>query len=903
MSLITIYTPQNGEFLKTILDAVVTLLNSATFKTGVNIVQILAVSMVGYQYISGQKLAAISRYTVTSFIIIFCLMGLKINVAIIDMQTADGAGKALTVDHVPIGIALPAGLISGMGYGITKAFSLVFHMTGELDYTKSGMIFGARTWLSSTAAELSQTPEVARDLSSYIRQCIFSAKILGSQQIGPSELVQSPDLIALYFKDPSPIYRVVFANGANLSCKDASKELLKRLKAATNTELKRLSELLNKGKSSQFSNALTQAHQYYMKISKDASSILTQNILINATRSAASDAFAFTGADAELLNFTNSTSLQKMHIAEANSFWLAGFRLPYYMTVMWLLTICIFPLVVLIAFFPTMNNVYGFYVQSQVYLWSWPPLFIIIHFFVSLASASSTNIFGTKEGGGVTFVNIDAISNIHNNFAFTASALAASVPFLAYYITKGLSSVLSTASQHFGGMAQSLSVSEAQSAAQGNISMASYSGWNMNYDNTNAHKFDTNYSHLEGRATVQMPNGAMLSETQSGARIGNIEPAMSSAAVSVHASDRMADSLSRSASESFSHASNLRSAADQHWQTGISKLRNFNEQHSNDYRDGVSESRTANDSYSQDFRKMEDAIKGYNAHADHSHQISKDTAYGLSANSNRSLFGKGIKWTTGISGDASVHKRHSDSNGESEQAFRNSSYGKSFQESFSHMVSEAKSSHLDKVDSKSLSHSEQIAANFAKGESLMRQSSQEYSHAEQLQNTASHIKEHANNIDSNLNQAYHEWVVSRFGVEGEAVLLRTDTQSIAQQNQWVNEFLTSSVGQSALQGEVNDFIGSHNASTLKGSFEHQEKLVGREEDIKTQFNNDSMVVSTKERNAGLRSMGEEKRKELNNLDQHNLPVKNNIQEKVNETIHRNDMLYSKPKPFKPEEEK
>ncbi|WP_181879472.1 conjugal transfer protein TraG N-terminal domain-containing protein, partial [Legionella donaldsonii] len=107
-------------------------------------------------------------------------------------------------------------------------------------------------------------------------------------------------------------------------------------------------------------------------------------ILINATRDAASDAFAFNGADAQLMNYTNTASLHKMHLAETNSFWLASYRLPYYMTVMWMLTICIFPLVFLVALLPTLQNVFTVYLQSQVFLWSWPPMFIIIHFFCLL---------------------------------------------------------------------------------------------------------------------------------------------------------------------------------------------------------------------------------------------------------------------------------------------------------------------------------------------------------------------------------------------------------------------------------------------------------------------------------------------------------------------------------------
>ncbi|HAU4000802.1 TPA: conjugal transfer protein TraG, partial [Legionella pneumophila] len=147
MSLLTIYTPQNGEYLKTVLDAMVTLLSTSTYQSAQDIVSILAVGVVGFQYVSGKRIQAISRYVLCTFVFLFCILGIKTPVAIIDMQTADSAGPALTVDNVPLGVGLPAALISGIGYGITQVFSDVFHMPNDLDYTRTGMLFGSRTFL------------------------------------------------------------------------------------------------------------------------------------------------------------------------------------------------------------------------------------------------------------------------------------------------------------------------------------------------------------------------------------------------------------------------------------------------------------------------------------------------------------------------------------------------------------------------------------------------------------------------------------------------------------------------------------------------------------------------------------------------------------------------------------
>ena len=866
MSPLMIYIPQDAAYFKAGIDAVVTLLASSTFRTAIDIMLILSVSMVGYQYVLGKKLEALWRYVVTSFFVTFALLGIKVPVAIIDMQTATGAGSALTVDHVPLGLALPSSIISGMGYGITMVFSDIFHSVDELDYTKTGMIFGSRTWLAATQARVTSSPALSADLSSYIRQCVFSAKLLGSQSITPQELVNSPELIKTYFENPSPIYRVILRSGKNVSCIEAASNIKLRLATAAQLELARLGRVMTKGDATKFGNILAAEHDYYMGVSKDAAETLTQNILINATRDAAADAFAFTGSDAELMNYTNTTSMQKMHIAEANSFWLSSFRLPFFMTIVLMITTCIFPLIALLSFLPLTQNVYVYYLQSQAYLWSWPPMFIIIHFLVSLASSEKIGLFGHKTGG-VTFSNVDALASQHSTFAYTAGALAMSVPFLAYYITKGLSSVLSNASTHFGGMVQSVSMSEATSAAQGNISMATYSGWNMNYDNTNAHKFDTNSFHAEGRSTMQMANGSLLSRNADGSHVGNIQPAISSAAVSVHGSDRVVDSLHQSASESFANSTQHRTAADSHIQAGLSQLKNFTENDSNDVRSGEGVSNTTNASIGQDLRIMKDAVEHHNTHYDASAHLSLEAAVSGKVSSNRSLIGKGVEWLSGASLEGSSTIRGSLAGNASKQAFYNTSDGKAFNDAYHHMIATAKNSHLDTADTHNLSGAEQIAANFSSAESLLKQSSAEYSHGQQLQTAATHATENAKSIDDNLNQPYHDWVVDKYKAHGEQVMLQTDSASIATQHQWANEFLNSEVGQSAIGSQVHEAL-ARTGGDVKRDYAVDANLIAQSKNMNARFQRDSHAVDNKASKTGLTPISSEQMAAAESLHAH-----------------------------------
>lgn len=860
MSLLTIYTPLGSEYLDNVINAVVGVLNTETFGSAVSIVSVFAVLVTAYQYILGKKFEAITRYFVAGFFATYVLLGIKVPVAILDMQHPDSAQSARTVDHVPIGLALPASIISTMGYGITMVFQNSFHTVDDLDFVKSGMVFGSRVFLAESAANLSPNPNLLFDMSAYLRQCVFQAKLLGSNSISPNELVHSDNLEKLYFDDPSPIYRVVLHDGTNISCIDAvggkDKEggsLKTRLSAFVNEELSRINKSLDKRISlGDFKTKLDTAHEYYTGIATSSAAMLTQNILINATRDAARDAFAFSGADAALMNYTNTQSMQKMHIAEANTFWLAGFRLPYYMTVIWLLTISLFPLILLLSLLPLTQNVYTYFLQSQLYLWSWPPMFVIIHYMVAIAGQVPINQSETEKIH-ITFSNIDVISSLHSNFAYTAGALAASVPFLAYFITKGLSFVLNNASQHFGGIAQSLSIGEAQSAASGNVSLASYSGWNMNYDNTNAHKFDTNRTHFEGMQSTQMPNGAISTITQDGSHIANVMPAISNSAVSVHGSDRVVDSLHQSANESFANASHLRTSADSHFQSGLNTLSQFSENDANDYRVGRGVSNTNTDSISEDLRKMQDSVKQFNQHHDKSAHIGMDAAIGAQFSSQDSLLGKGVALGTGLSAHGSINYKAGQAYNVSIQEFQNSSEGQAFHNAYQHMVQTAKSQHLDVSDVKSLNTQEQIAAHFSEGDALISQSSSEYTKGMQYQYAASRAKESASAIDSNLNQPFHNWVMENYGEAGERTMLQVDGQSIAKQRVWAEDFLNSQSGQNAIHQEVRSMLKTTPDDVLDAYQAEAFRLKSHSEVQKT-FNESNADVHAQALDKGQRTL-------------------------------------------------
>ena len=186
------------------------------------------------------------------------------------------------------------------------------------------------------------------------------------------------------------------------------------------------------------------------------------------------------------------------------------------------------------------------------------------------------------------------------------------------------------------------------------------------------------------------------------------------------------------------------------------------------------------------------------------------------------------------------------------------------------MVTTASNNHLDATDTSSLSGSSQVAANLLQSSNLTKLSSEEYTKGLQLQETASKVREHASSIDNNLAQPFHDWTVSRYGKEGERVLLGTDSRSIQTQNQWANEFLQSDTGINAVKQEVSNILKT-SPLDLKNNFNHASTQMAsaKEGNILNSFSADQKMITKHGENVGLKPMSNKQQQQADSLRSHN----------------------------------
>ena len=825
--MLEIYTPMAGGLAEEALNSLALLVGSGTFHSAVNIAITIGVGGMSYQYITGKKIESLMRFLVVSFTLLFVLIGIKVPVAIIDMQKPMVPHE---VDGLPLGVALPASFVSQIGRGISQAFEDVFHMPDDMSYNKTGMLFGSRIALASSAADFSATPDLNLDLTSYMRQCILKSKIIVTHKLSAQELLNSPNLMTDLFDNVSPVYRVILHDVGNVSCQDAAKHLKTELNAAADKEAQAFANRLTDGDKGKFESTLSNAQNYFLGVAKSGTSLLEQNMLASLVHHSVSDAMAFSGNTAGLMNYVNTAAMNNLRISEANTFWMAGYRLPMINACLWILMMCLFPVVILLSFFPMFVKSYYSFIGTMIWLWSWIPMFSILHFFVSFYASTKTNIFGAQSGG-ITMSNMHPIDMIHSDMAFTAGFLAMSIPFISKGLVSGMSAAFSQASQLLGSVTQNAGNSVAHSVSQGNISVGQQS-----YNNLNANKHDVNATDYRGLSSHQLANGSIITTTADGHQIINSAGAMSHMAVGIQGSQALSSSLTHSAQMAQHRGDSLRTSADNSLQSGLRQASNFSKTDGNDYRAGGGMSNTDTYGVNQDYRQMADAVKDWNAGHDANKQISLQEAISASASTGFKLLGNG--GTIGANSDF----RHTHDQTSRLSEFLNSKEGQSFSKSYNHALNSAKNIHMDGSSSHQLSAAEQSAVDLNQAQSLAHQASAEYSTSENYNQAANIAQSDSQSINTNMNNDFVQWAQDTKGDNASSVLSATDGQGLKTQQAWGQEYLSSERGQGFVESEAQAMLRQVKTGASAGAYEASSTALGNENNVSGNYQSNKTAL-------------------------------------------------------------
>ncbi len=376
----------------------------------------------------------------------------KTNVVIIDKL---GSQPPVVIGNVPIGVAFFGHFTSKIGDVMTRFFETAFQviptpdaqLPSELAYQKNGVMFGNRLIQASRNLNVAD-PQLRTDLIAFVYNCTFYD--LQDGTINPAAFAQSTDIWAL-MGNPNPARFSTFGNPVQVdTCPHVYTYLANRLPAEVARARAVLAFQLNPSLDPTTAQGVidSQIEQAYYKTkiataAQSAADLLRQNIMVNLVEDTSSivgqkindpASVMIATARANATASINTSFLTMGKIAEQ--------ALPLIRNVIEAIIYAVFPFVFLL-FLLAQGRGLGLaiksFVLSLVWIQLWPPLYAILNYVATLASARTLEA-AARMGAGAQGLALETAASIYHG-AISDQAVAGymviSIPIIATAIIKG----------------------------------------------------------------------------------------------------------------------------------------------------------------------------------------------------------------------------------------------------------------------------------------------------------------------------------------------------------------------------------------------------------------------------------------------------------------------------------
>ena len=481
--MVEIFTVGGGEYIVNVLNAVAAWTGAGGYKSLIQVALVMGMALAVIVLAFNQDWRAWLNWFLGATLIYMCLMVPRMDVHVTD-RVNPGLAPA-TVANVPLGLALMASFTSQAGDYLTRSAELVFGLPDDLNYSKNGMIYGARL-LEATRSLRINDPEFAANFDEHVRQCVFYDILLGRYSM--KELSQSSDIWATIApgsaaraqkfvtrqSDDSVTASIVTCREAYTTLSNQWAGLIDEMTLVAGRQLyPRQTEALARAK---LLADLPVAYQYLSGVSQSASAIFRQVLTINAMNQAmhgfagasgttSVDVFAQTRADIQTERTYSSIAHNAMK-------WV-----PILNIVLTVLFYALFPVLFPLFLMPRSGPLaLRGYVTGFFYLAAWGPLFVILHMILMFKGAS--DVAAASGSTGLSLATFGGMSDVNSDIGVLAGYLVASVPFLAGGVAKGAMAISTQATSYLN-PSQNAAEEAAREASTGNVSLG-----NSNIDNS-----------------------------------------------------------------------------------------------------------------------------------------------------------------------------------------------------------------------------------------------------------------------------------------------------------------------------------------------------------------------------------------------------------------------------------
>jgi len=433
-----VYTYGTGRALGQIFEAIANVTGSNNFVTLIKIAGIIAVLGAA---LYGALLSERGVKIIASFFALYLLLfSVKTNVAIVD-YVDPGADRV--IHGIPIGLAVPAHLISKIGDTLTELVEETFISVDAgydgVRYGGNGLAGGLVTLRNALGVSfrLYDSPNLRADVDQFIRDCTFQDLFMG--YMSWDEIMESDDLLdqifdtdsgnITYYHEPEDSATTVTAQ-----CRDVGPILKSRIQAHTTDALEKLKEEIYGDLPVDIRDKIQGAFGYYLDLSWTAKRIIEQSLLMNQLPQSAVNFAQATGSDEALLAYNLAVAQEEWrHKAAAEGFFA---RKLYPVIRMVLEAICygIWPFVFIIWLTPFGGTkALRGYIILLLALQLWAPLEAVLTLIMNVCVKHNL----TTSVNSLNLLNVPHIYNYTASIFAVAWKMQMFIPIIALALATG----------------------------------------------------------------------------------------------------------------------------------------------------------------------------------------------------------------------------------------------------------------------------------------------------------------------------------------------------------------------------------------------------------------------------------------------------------------------------------
>lgn len=478
--MVEIFTVGGGDYLVNVFQAVAAWTGNGGYKSLLQVVMVMGLGLSALTLAFNQDWRAWINWFLGATLIYSCLMVPRLDVHVTDRLNPSLAPA--NVSNVPLGLALMASFTSQVGDYLTGSAEVVFGLPGDLNYSKNGMIYGARLYDATRSLRISD-PEFAANLDEHFRQCVFYDVLLGRYSM--KELAETGDIWATIAPGSRARAQRFLSRDATsgqvssniVTCREAYDTLNAQWAGLVDAMGSVFGRQLYPNQTAALAKAklfadLPVAYQYLTGVSANATEIFKQTLTINAMSQAMHsmsgssgagnvDVYAQTRADIQTERTYGSIASNAMK-------WV-----PLLNVVLTVLFYALFPVLFPLFLLPKTGPIaLKGYVTGFFYLAAWGPLFVILHMMLMYKGAADMS--AVTGSNGLSLASFTGMADVNSDIGLLAGYLIASVPFLAGGVAKGAMAISHHATSYLN-PSQNAAEEAAREASTGNVSLGNTS--------------------------------------------------------------------------------------------------------------------------------------------------------------------------------------------------------------------------------------------------------------------------------------------------------------------------------------------------------------------------------------------------------------------------------------------